>query len=93
MSVKNSLRNLLLSSNIFSTSFTSSSIASLDLSSNKFCTLLRVSAPPLEHQRLGVKNEKQFFSSMIIETELVASKPGTGNSHFPSSKKFTGGLK
>ena len=56
-----------------------------------FCNLLIVSAPPLENQWCGVEIENVLFSSVILKTNLLASKLVTHKNHLPSSKKFIGG--
>ena len=50
-----------------------------------------VSTPPTADQRLDVEIERLSFSSVILGTELVASKLVTANKHFPSSEGFVVG--
>ena len=54
--------------------------------------LLICSSPSSEFQRPGILIEKLMFSSVILKTELVASKLVKAGSHLPSSARFIGGL-
>ena len=73
---------------LFLTSFTSKLISICDLSFNKCCNLLIISAPPPDVQLPNILVEKLLFSSVMLKTELIASKLATANNHFPSSEKF-----
>ena len=51
------------------------------------------SSEPHGSNDLELKLEKIFFLSVILKTDLVASKTFTANSRFPSSERFNEGLK
>ena len=62
------------------------------LSLNNSRSSIIVSDHPLEYQCPGVITETLLFSSVIIKTELVASKEVTANNHLLSSAKYIGWL-